>query len=128
MDYRNKATRNDYSLQVFERINDVTGYTVRLLVALSTYDRERDASSLNNLRQCAENFKPVRHNFEEVCAQTRHMGQPDGYILPMNHHAHLAIRTANTDWMFLFEIDFLKQIDELLAAEGLSPVFSATNL
>ncbi|MBP9585298.1 MAG: family 20 glycosylhydrolase [Bacteroides sp.] len=128
MDYRNKATRNDYSLQVFERINDVTGYTARLLVALSTYDRERDASSLNNLRQCAENFKTVRHNFEEVCAQTRHMGQPDGYILPMNHHAHLAIRTANTDWMFLFEIDFLKQIDELLAAEGLSPVFSATNL
>lgn len=112
-EHRSRATRNDYSLQVFERINDLTGYTAQLLVALSTYDQERDTASLNNLRRCMDNFQTVRTNLETVYAQTRHMGQPDGYILPMNHHAHLAVRTANTDWMFLFEVDFLKKLSSL---------------
>lgn len=118
--HRKVVTRNNYSLQVFEQINDVTGYTARLLVALSAYDIERDAAALHNLRQCMDQFQTIRRNMEEVYGKTRYMQQPDGYILPMNHHAHLAIRTKNTDWMFLFEVDFLKQLESFIAQEHLS--------
>lgn len=113
---RLQAIRNDYSLQVFERINDLTGYTSRLLLALSAYDIARDSSNLNKLRSCVDEFKMVRENMEQVYAQTRCLNQPEGYILPMNHHNHLAIRTANTDWMFFVEVDLIKQIDTYLDA------------
>lgn len=112
---RLQAIRNDYSLQVFERINDLTGYTSKLLLALSAYDIARDVPSLNNLRNCVNEFKMVRENMEQVYAQTRHLNQPEGYILPMNHHNHLAIRTANTDWMFFVEVDLMKQIENYIS-------------
>lgn len=115
-EYRRMAMRNDYSLQVFERINDVTGYTAQLLLALSTYDIERDSVSLNNLRHCMKKFSLVRGNMEQVYSQIRCLNQSEGYILPMNHHTHLAIRTLNTDWMFLFELDMLKQLEEYVMA------------
>lgn len=113
-DYRRLATRNDYSLQVFERINDFTGYTAELLLTLSVWDIERDFSSLANLRNCVKKFAMIRANMEQVYAQVRYLNQPDGYILPMNNHAHLAIRTANSDWMFLFELDVMKKLDVYL--------------
>ncbi len=113
-EYRKLAIRNDYSLQVFERINDLTGYTAELLLALSTYDIERDVASLNNLRLCVDKFKTVRSNMEHVYSQIRYLNQPEGYILPMNHHSHLAIVTANSDWMFLFEVEMVKQLEEFL--------------
>lgn len=114
LNYRQKATRNDYALRVFECINEVTAYTSKLLIALSAYDIERDKASLNHLRHCLASFKLIRENMEQVYAETRIMGQPEGYLLPMNHHAHLAIRTRETDWMFLYEIDFIKKVEEEL--------------
>lgn len=114
LEYRHKATRNNYSLKVYECINELTGYTSKLLLALSEYDIKRDETSLNNLRSCMQMFKTVRQNMETVYAEIRYMGQPEGYILPMNHHSHLAIQTANTDWMFLFELNFLKKLDDSL--------------
>lgn len=116
--YRASATRNDYALQVFEQINNLTAYTPKLLLAISRYDIERDVTSLRDLRYCMEEFAHIRKNLEEVFAQIRYIDQPQGYILPMNHHAHLAIRTANSDWMFLFEIDMLKKLGDYLPANS----------
>ncbi len=113
--YRQKAKRNDYSLQVFEQINDLTGYTAELLVALSEYDCKRDFVTLNNLKLCIEKFDTIRENMEYVYSKTRILGQPEGYILPMNHHAHLAIQTANDDWMFWYEVNFIKALKQYLA-------------
>ncbi|MEG1587244.1 MAG: family 20 glycosylhydrolase [Bacteroidales bacterium] len=115
--YRQKATRNTYSLQVFQSINAFTGYTGQLLLALSAYDQERDIYSLNNLKACVKDFGRIRKNLETVYAETRLLNQPEGYVLPMNHHSHLSIRTANTDWMFLFELDFIKQLEQFILKE-----------
>lgn len=109
-EYRKTSVRNNYSLQVFECINELTGYTAELLVSLSEYDYKRDFPSLNNLRLCIEKFSVVRQNMEHVYSQIRDLGQPKGYKLPMNHHAHLAIQTVNSDWMFLYEINFIKEL------------------
>lgn len=113
-DYRQKAVRNNYSLQVFECINELTGYTAELLVALSEYDCKRDFVSLNNLKHCIREFEVVRQNMEHVYSQIRILGQPEGYKLPMNHHSHLAIQTANSDWMFWYEINFIQKLMESL--------------
>ena len=112
--YRRKAIRNTYSLQVFECINELTGYTAELLVALSDYDCKRDFVSRNNLLACIRKFDVIRENMEHVYSQTRVLDQPAGYKLPMNHHAHLAIQTANSDWMFLYEIKFLQELTTYL--------------
>lgn len=109
-EYRKAAIRNDYSLQVFECINELTGYTAELLVALSDYDCKRDFPSLNNLKLCIQKFEVVRENMEHIYSMTRVLEQPEGYKLPMNHHAHLAIQTANSDWMFLYEVHFIKGV------------------
>lgn len=113
-EYRKVAVRNDFSLQVFECINELTGYTAELLVALSDYDCKRDFPSLNNLRLCINKFSVVRQNMEHIYSKIRILEQPEGYKLPMNHHSHLAIQTANSDWMFLYEINFIEKLSQYL--------------
>lgn len=113
-EYRRTAIRNNYSLQVFECINELTGYTAELLVSLSDYDCKRDFPSLNNLKLCINKFSIVRQNMEYIYSKTRELGQPEGYKLPMNHHSHLAIQTVNSDWMFLYEINFINKLTEYL--------------
>lgn len=110
--YRKESVRNEYSLQVFECINELTGYTAELLFALSEYDIKRDFASFNNLKLCVKKFDTVRQNMEHVYSQIRALGQPEGYLLPMNHHSHLAIQTKNSDWMFWYETAFLKKLTE----------------
>lgn len=110
--YRKESVRNEYSLQVFECINELTGYTAELLFALSEYDIKRDFASFNNLKLCVKKFDTVRQNMEHVYSQIRVLGQPEGYLLPMNHHSHLAIQTKNSDWMFWYETAFLKKLTE----------------
>lgn len=110
--YRKESVRNEYSLQVFECINELTGYTAELLFALSEYDIKRDFASFNNLKLCVKKFDTVRQNMEHIYSQIRVLGQPEGYLLPMNHHAHLAIQTKNSDWMFWYEAAFLKKLTE----------------
>lgn len=117
-DYHVKAVRNRYSIQVFERINELTGYTAELLLALADYDQKRDFSSLNNLKLCIDKFEVIRQNMEYVYSCIRVLGQPEGYVLPMNHHAHLAIQTMNSDWMFWYETKFI----ELVKKELLIPL------
>lgn len=116
--YRNEAVRNEYSIQVFECINDLTGYTAELLYALAEYDQKRDFPSLNNLKLCVNKFDTVRQNMENVYSQIRVLGQPEGYLLPMNYHSHLAIQTTNSDWMFWYENKFVKLIkDKILSVQ-----------
>lgn len=112
--YRRKAVRNTYSLQVFECISSLTGYTAELLVALSDYDCKRDFVSRNNLLLCVRKFDAIRENMEHVYSQIRILNQPEGYQLPMNHHAHLAIQSVDSDWMFWYEIEFLQQLTKYL--------------
>lgn len=112
--YRRKAVRNTYSLQVFECISSLTGYTAELLVALSDYDCKRDFVSRNNLLLCVRKFDAIRENMEHVYSQIRTLNQPEGYQLPMNHHAHLAIQSVDSDWMFWYEIEFLRQLTKYL--------------
>ena len=113
--YRDKAVRNDYSLQVFSIINELTGYTARLLLAVSVYDKDRDKASLNSLRRCMDDFKTIRRNMEELYSRTRTIEQPAGYILPMGYRSRLGLNTPDSSWMFLFELELLAHLDKMLS-------------
>lgn len=112
--YREIGIRNEFSIQVFECINELTGYTAELLYTLGEYDLKRDFPSLNNLIFCIKKFDVIRQNMEKIYSQIRILEQPEDYLLPMNHHSHLAIQTKNSDWMFWYEIEFLKELKKYI--------------
>ena len=114
--YREKAVRNDYSLQVFSIINELTGYTARLLLAVSAYDKDRDVASLNGLRQCMDDFKIIRRDMEELYSRTRTIDQPAEYVLPMGYRSRLGLNTLDSGWMYLFELELLAHLDKMLSS------------
>ena len=93
----------------------LTGYTARLLLAVSVYDKDRDKASLNSLRRCMDDFKTIRRNMEELYSRTRTIEQPAGYILPMGYRSRLGLNTPDSSWMFLFELELLAHLDKMLS-------------
>ena len=66
---------------------------------------------------CTANKTPLsidelRKRLETVYAETRILGNPEGYQLDSNYHKHLANGTNNTDWMFRYELAMNEKIIE----------------
>ena len=74
---------------------------------------------MQDLNGYVNSFKDLRQQFERVYAQSRILGNPEGYQLDMNVHEHLANGTNNTDWMFVYELPINLQITEKLAPKGM---------
>lgn len=108
-----RALRNRYTLEVYEQTNRLLGYPSHLIEALSVYDRATDAKekqvALEGVYKVCLQFQQMRKDLVEVYAQTRFMENPDGYISDMNHHSHLAAKTNNSDWIFLYEIPMVNK-------------------
>lgn len=113
-DYRNRALRNDYSLEAFSCINELAGYTASLLLAIEKYDISRTDENRRMLEDEIERFDGIRAHMEEVYSRTRSLSQPDGYILPMRHMSRLSLMTADTDWMYIYELELLADLKNLL--------------
>ena len=116
------ARRNNYSVEILNQVNEVQVYPAKLLLLLENYDKattqnKRDA--ITQLRSYVESFKDIRAQFEKVYGKTRIMGNPPGYILDQNGHAHLANGTNNTDWMFVYELPVNKLVAEWIAPKGM---------
>lgn len=108
------ALRNRYTLKVYEQTNNLQNYPVRLILALNEYDMAKDEAGRKaaqvKIREVCDYFKVMRKNLESVYSETRFMQQPEGFIADMNHHNHLASKTDNSDWLYLYEIPMVKKV------------------
>lgn len=109
------ATRNHYSLDVFNQINELQVYPSKLLLFLSAYDAatsvEDKKSMSQQVHQLVNNFQARRQRFEEVYSATRFISNPQDYILDQNGHHHLANGTLNSDWMYVFELAMNRKLE-----------------
>jgi hexosaminidase len=111
------SNRNRYNLEVFNQINELLVYPSRLILQLEAYDKaspKDKAIAALQLRELVESFDTLRTNFENVYAQTRIMGNPEGYQLDSNFHEHLANGTNNTDWMYMYELPMNRNVLDML--------------
>lgn len=113
-----RATRNRYTLDIYEQINELQIFPTRLLLALSRYDKADDTASKNKaaeeLKNVCASFYTMRSTLEEVYGTTRFMSMPEGYLAGSNHPKNMAARSYDNDWMFLYELPMVKQIEKWL--------------
>ena len=111
-----KTQRNKYTLQVYEQVNNLAGYTPRLLLALQRYDEADDKRQKDQaLRQIADlrdEFFTIRQNLEDVYDDSRILEKPAGYILDQDHHLHTANQTLNFDWLYTPELLFMEKLEK----------------
>lgn len=108
------ATRNRYSLDIYEQLAHQFVFPAHLLLALEAYDRERTPSAREHLLSQMDSLTVVQGNLVDVYSQTRFMRQPNGYVADQNHHHHLAALTPDADWIFLYEHDFVRALRKWL--------------
>jgi hypothetical protein len=110
--------RNDYTLSLFDVINELQVYTSDILIQLQQYDqataKEQGGKSLQ-IQKTLESFPAIRARFEQTYGKTRIMGNPAGYQLDSNFHHHLANGTNSTDWIFIYEIAMNEKLKDWLA-------------
>lgn len=108
------ALRNRYTLEVYEQTNNLQNYPTRLLLALNAYDMAKDDVSRKQAKakiaEVCDYFATMRTNLESVYSVTRFMQQPEGFIEDMNHHNHLASKTSNSDWWYLYELPMTRAV------------------
>lgn len=108
-----EALRNRYTLEVYKQTNQLLAYPSRLIMALGSYDQATDAkekqTALENVYAVCLQFRPMQKSLLEVYSEIRFMENPEGYIKDMNHHNHLAAKTNNSDWIFLYEIPMVNK-------------------
>lgn len=115
---KRNALRNRYTLNIYEQTNNLQNYPVRLILALHAYDTAEDEAgrkaAQGEIREVCDYFQVMRENLESVYSETRFMQQPEGFIADMNHHNHLASKTENSDWLYLYEIPMVKAVRQWL--------------
>ena len=108
-----EALRNRYTLEVYEQTNHLLAFPAQLIVALSDYDREtvpaKKEDALKEVYRGCRYFGDMRQALEDVYSRTRFMRNPHGYISDMNHHNHLAAKSDNSDWLFLYEFPMVNK-------------------
>lgn len=113
---RSLASRNSYTLEVYEQVNELAMFTSKALLALNALDvsqnTQEETVALEKLRDLAGEFSSLRQNFEQVYGETRILTKPAGFILDQDHHVHLANQTISFDWQFYAEMLFLEKIQK----------------
>jgi len=108
------ASRNIYSLEVYEQVNEFAMFTSKALLVLKTLDisqnDQEEMAALDKLRKLDGEFSSMRREFEQVYGQIRILTKPEGFILDQDHHIHLANQSISFDWQFYAEILFLEKI------------------
>ena len=112
---KSKAIRNTYTLEVYEQVNELTGFVANMLLTLQSYDQSHENQKqdlFNEVKRLPEEFKVLRKEFERVYSKSRVLKKPEGYILDQDHHVHLANQTVSFDWQFLAELLFLEKLEK----------------
>jgi hexosaminidase len=117
---KQEAIRNQYTLEVYEQVNELVKYVSKSLLSLEKYDKAIDKTeSEKELRELQNNFKKTRKKLEEVYGKVRILEKPANYILDQDHHAHMGNQSKNFDWQFASEMLFLEKVEEMLDKEKL---------
>ncbi len=108
------AVRNNFTLEIYEQVNEMVQFTANMLLALKAYDtaqnKQEELKTLNQIRQLSEKFKALRMHLETVYGKSRILIKPNDYILDQDHHSHLANQTISFDWQFYAEMLFLDKV------------------
>lgn len=115
---KKNALRNRYTLRVYEQTNNLIAYPAKLILALHSYDMACDDAArkiaADELLAVSRSFYSMRAVLEAVYSETRFMSQPEEFLPDMNHHNHLAAKTAGSDWLFLYELPMVKSVEAWL--------------
>ena len=108
------ASRNIYTLDVYEQVNILAAFAPRALLALKALDtsqnEQEELEAIDKLRSLAAEFTSLREEFEQVYGKTRILTKPANYILDQDHHIHLGNQSISFDWQFFAEILFLEKV------------------
>ncbi|MCK5102137.1 MAG: glycoside hydrolase family 20, partial [Cyclobacteriaceae bacterium] len=89
-----QAIRNNYTLEVYEQVNELVRFSTKALLALKAFDsaenEQEESVAIRQIKQLPEEFEELRKQFELVYGETRILTKPENYILDQDHHAHLA--------------------------------------
>lgn len=111
------SRRNQYTIDVMSQINELQVYSAKLILLLGEYDKADKQNKkivVEKIAAFVKEFKMIRTRMEKVYANTRILGNPEGYQLDSNFHDHLANGTTNTDWMFMYELPMNEKIVQWL--------------
>lgn len=115
---KSMSVRNNYTLDVYECVNELARFAPLSLLALKEFDNaqneQQESDALKKIKQLSNEFAEIRSKMEEVYGQTRVLTKPDNYILDQDHHSHLANQSKSFDWQFLAEMLFLEKIEQEL--------------
>ncbi len=107
-----ESIRGRYPLRLMKQINEVQIFPTRLLIALKNFDNTNYPKDVakEELFGLINEFNETRSNYENVFSETRFLNKPDNHIFNKNHYWHLANYTKDTEWMYIYEVPFIKKI------------------
>ncbi len=115
---KSKAPKNPYRLDIYEKVNLLTAFSAKAILALNEFDTAETEEAQKKAEEKISNLKSefieIRNKMEDVYAQTRLLNKPANYILDQDHHVHLANQSINFDWQFYAEMLFLEKLEQLL--------------
>jgi hexosaminidase len=108
------ASRNMYTLEVYEQVNELAVFAPKALLSLKALDasqnEQEEIEALEKLNNLVGEFSALRNKFEQVYGETRILTKPANYILDQDHHVHLGNQSISFDWQFYAEILFLEKV------------------
>lgn len=114
------SLRNRYTLEIYDCTNDLLYFPARVFIALEKYDKapagQKDAA-LEELSNLCAYFRQMKEDVLDTYSETRFMSNGEGYIEGHSHHMHLASRTNNGDWVFLYELPMVKEIEKWIEGQ-----------
>ncbi len=112
------AKRNSYALEVYQRVNEIVGFTPKILLALKRFDYatndEERLIEKAKIIQLKLDFYNLRDKVEKTYSKTRVIHKPNDYILDQDHHHHLANQLHTFDWQFYAELLMFDKMDKQL--------------
>jgi hexosaminidase len=110
------SDRNDYTLEVYEQVNELVRFSLNAMLTLKEFDESSDLNIENiaseKVKSLSEEFRIIRTKLESVYGKSRILNKPDNYILDQDHHNHPGNQTINFDWQFIGELLFLEKIEK----------------
>lgn len=113
---KNTASRNEYTLEVYEQVAQAVQFSNRAILTLAKLDDpsgEQRAEAIQSLSKMADEWNAIQSGLVEVYGKTRILDKPEGYVLDQDHHVHLANQALKfADWQFFVEQLFLEKVEK----------------
>lgn len=116
------AKRNDYTLEVYQRVNELVQFTPKILLALRRFDQAKNSEERliekAKIIQLEKDFYRIRDTLEMTYSKTRLLHKPSDYILDQDYHNHLSNQLHSFDWQFYPELLMIKKMNNQLEWQG----------